>query len=106
MAPYMISYGGALSAPPGPGCEFQIPVLVGLRKVLKSGDFLQIHYDTPVLIFPDVTLNVANHVVDMVITGNTSGSDPEVIEEVEDTLEMLQISRNFELIENVNGVSK
>ena len=53
-----------------------------------------------------MTLNVANHVVDMVITGNTSGSDPEVIEEVEDTLEMLQISRNFELIENVNGVSK
>ena len=41
----------------------------------------------------------------MVITGNTSGSDPEVIEEVEDTLEMLQISRNFELIENVDGVS-
>ena len=68
-----------------------------LRQILSSGDFLPVPYHAPVVILPNVTVNVAKHVIDLVTIGKTDANDPEVIKKHQGNFGNVKNTRQFEL---------
>ena len=79
-----------------------------LKDILSSRDFLPVPYFAPVVILPNVTVDVAKHVVNLVTAGKTYPSNRQEINEVKGALEMLKaenddIYRDISIFRYIEG---